>query len=89
MLIGRRNMANILTFSRKSQTPLKTSYYYSEPIILKCEFFGFDRLALENEICSNFENSDNVDVNTKLNGKQGCQACNVLLFFEDKEEPQP
>ena len=51
--------------------------------------FWLDRLALENEICSNFENSDNVDVNTKLNGKQGCQACNVLLFFEDKEEPQP
>ena len=86
MLIGRRNMANILTFSRKSHNPI---YYYSEPITLKCEFFGFDRLALENEICSNFENSDNVDVNTKLNGKQGCQACNVLLFFEDKEEPQP
>ena len=29
----------------------------------------------------------NVDINTKLKGKQACQACNSLLFFEDKEEP--
>ena len=48
MLIGRRNMANILTFSRKSHNPI-------ENLILlqwahNCEFFGFDRLALENEI---------------------------------------
>ena len=43
----------------------------------------------ENEICLHFEKSGNVDINTKLNGKQACQACNCLLFFEDREEPKP
>ena len=38
-------------------------------------------MALENDICSNFENSGNVDVNTKLNGKQACQACFFFGYF--------
>ena len=83
-------MAKILTVSRKSHHPIETLLllqYYSAPIILKCDLFGFDRVALENEISPNFEESGNVDINTKLNGKQACQACNSLLFFEDKGEP--
>ena len=43
----------------------------------------------ENEICPHFEKSGNVDINTKLNGKQACQAGNCLLFFKDLEEPKP
>ena len=35
----------------------------------------------ENEISPHFEKSGNVDINTKLNGKQACQAGNCLLFF--------
>ena len=57
--------------------------------ILKYDVFGFDRVTLENEISPNLEKSSKVDTNTKLAGKQACQACNCLLFFEDKEEPQP
>ena len=57
--------------------------------ILKYEVFSFDRVTLENEISPNLEKSGKVDTNTKLAGKQACQACNCLLFFEDKEEPQP
>ena len=57
--------------------------------ILKYDVFGFDRVTLENEISPNLEKSIKVDTNTKLAGKQACQACNCLLFFEDKEEPQP
>ena len=57
--------------------------------ILKYDVFGFDRVTLENEISPNLEKSGKVDTNTKLAGKQACQACNCLLFFEDKEEPQP
>ena len=26
----------------KAITPLRPSFYYSEPIILKCDLFGFD-----------------------------------------------
>ena len=72
----------------KAITPLRPSFYYSEPIILKCDLFGFDRVALEHEVSPNLEKSGNVDINTKLNGKQACQACNCLLFFEDREEPK-
>ena len=68
---------------------MRPSFYYSEPIILKCDLFGFDRVTLENEISLNLEKSGKVDINTKLTGKQANQACNCLLFFEDKEEPQP
>ena len=68
---------------------MRPSLYYSAPIILKCDLFGFDSVALENEISPNLEKSGNVDINTKLNGKQACQACNCLLFFKDKEEPKP
>ena len=57
--------------------------------ILKYDVFGFDRVTLENEISPNLEKSSKVDTNTKLAGKQACQARNCLLFFEDKEEPQP
>ena len=38
----------------KAITPLRPSLYYSEPIILKCELFGFDRVTFENEISPNF-----------------------------------
>ena len=34
----------------------------------------------------NLEKSGNVDINTKLNGKQACQAYNWWLFFKEKEE---
>ena len=73
----------------KAITPLRPSFYDSEPIILKCDLFGFDRVALEHNVSPNLEKSGNVDINTKLNGKQACQACNCLLFFEDREEPKP
>ena len=43
----------------------------------------------ENEISPHFEKSGNVDINTKLNGKQACQAGNCLFFFKDMEEPKP
>ena len=52
-------------------------------MILKCDLFGYDCGTLENEVSPNFEKSGNVDINSKLNGRQ---ACNYLLFFEDKEE---
>ena len=65
---------------------LRSSFYYNEPITLNCDLFGYDRVLLENEVSPNFEKSGNVDINSKLNGKQACQACNYLLFFEDKEE---
>ena len=57
--------------------------------ILKYDVFGFDRVTLENEISPNLEKSSKIDTNTKLAGKQAYQARNCLLFFEDKEEPQP
>ena len=82
-------MAIIKPLAVKAITQLIPSFYYSEPIILKCDLFGFDRVALENEISPNFEKSGNVDINTKLNGKQACQAGNCLLFFKDMEEPKP
>ena len=70
----------------KAITPLRPSFYYAEPIILKCDLFGYDRVPLENEVSPNFEKSGNVDINSKLNGRQAWKACNYLLFFEDKEE---
>ena len=81
ILIFSRNMANILTVGRKSHPP-------NEPMILKCDLFGFDRVTFDNEISPNLEKSDNVDINIKLNGKQACQACNCLLVLEDMEEPK-
>ena len=44
----------------KAITPLRPSFYYSEPIILKCDLFGFDRVNLENEISLNLEKSGKV-----------------------------
>ena len=51
-------MANILTVGRKSHPP-------NEPMILKCDLFGFDRVTFDNEISPNLEKSDNVDINIK------------------------
>ena len=68
---------------------MRPSFYDSEPIILKCDLFGFDRVALEHDVSPNLEKSGNVDINTKLNGKQACQAGNCLLFLKDMEEPKP
>ena len=65
---------------------MRPSFYYSEPMILKCNLFGFDRVAFENEISSNLEKSGNVGISIKLNGKQACQTCNCFLVFEDMEE---
>ena len=67
---------------------MSPSFYYSEPMILKCNLFGFDRVAFENEISSNLEKSGNVDISIELNGKQACQACNCFLLFEDMEKPK-
>ena len=53
-------------------TPLRPSFYYSKPIILKSDLFGFDRVALENEVSPNLEKSSIFDINIKLNGKQAC-----------------
>ena len=82
-------MAIIKPLAVKAITQLIPSFYYSEPIILKCDLFGFDRVALEHEVSPNLEKSGNVDINTKLNGKQACQAGNCWLFFKDMEEPKP
>ena len=79
-------IAKILMLSRKSHHSIETLLLLSEPIILKCDLFGYDRIPLENEVSPNFEKSGIVDINSKLNGRQAWQACNYLLFFEDKEE---
>ena len=46
-------MAIIKPLAVKAITQLIPSFYYSEPIILKCDLFGFGRVALENEISKN------------------------------------
>ena len=66
---------------------MRPSFYYNEPIILKCDLFGYDRVPLENEVSPNFEKSGNVDINSKLNGRHFVIFIILyLLFFEDKEE---
>ena len=84
-------MAKILTVSRKSHHPIETLLllqYYSAPIILKCDLFGFDRVALKNEIFLNLEKSGNANINTKFKRETSLSSLQLLvIFFEYNEEP--
>ena len=79
MLTVTRKMAKLLTVSRKSHHPVETLLLLQWAIILKCDLFGFGRVALENEISTNFQKSGKVDINTKLNGMQACQ---LFVIFQ-------
>ena len=78
-------LAKILTVSRKSHHPIEPLLYYSEPVFLKYDMFGNDRVPLENEVSPNFEKSGNVGINSKLNGKQACEACNYCYFSKARK----
>ena len=80
-------MAKILAVSRKSHHPIETLLLLQWAHNSQMWLVWFWLVALEHEVSPNLEKSGNVDINTKLNGKQACQACNCLLFFEDEEEP--
>ena len=61
---------------------MRPSFYYSEPMILKCNLFGFDRVAFENEISSNLEKSGNVGISIKLDGKQAGQKRYIICIIQ-------